>query len=376
MSLLRLTAPLGSSPEASGLAGDASCSSFGVRLRLVFDPALDLALHRLGSGRLLLALPPGLHLVADFERHLRERFALPTVEAQSWCLAVGSFTLPSDEQIVDVLRDGDVVDVHSASSALERRFKTVANNMELPARKRQRSNAGAAAAAASVAIVADAAATASRALAEEAVVASTAAAMSRPAVEEDPREKAVGQPKRKRRAEPAPQAESTAEPSRPPAESVAVTGEAATTPKLASTAVAAAAAAVASTPQAAVAATQLPRQTASSDGQSGVFVHPLLGMLEVPEGMDRTLFVNRKLKTLRVAVRRQVEHYFGDRNWERDEHLRKLADADGFVEISAVAQFERLQCLTTDVAFIAASLKDSSVARVSSCGGRLQRCTV
>ena len=38
----------------------------------------------------------------------------------------------------------------------------------------------------------------------------------------------------------------------------------------------------------------------------------------------------------------QVEHYFSDSNWGKDEYLRSLADAEGFVPITGIMDFKPL----------------------------------
>ncbi|CAE7647714.1 Larp1 [Symbiodinium sp. CCMP2592] len=102
--------------------------------------------------------------------------------------------------------------------------------------------------------------------------------------------------------------------------------------------------------------------------------HPLLGELEVPPGQRTEEFVNRKLRTLKKAIRRQVEHYFGDTNWPKDTHLQSLADGDGFVTIDSIADFSLLKQLCTDLPTIRDSLETSKVVELSSCGERLRKC--
>lgn len=112
-----------------------------------------------------------------------------------------------------------------------------------------------------------------------------------------------------------------------------------------------------------------------SQGPSGqqTISHPMLGVLEVPEGMDPHKLLARKLKTMREAVRKLLEHYFSEGNWGKDEHLRSLANESGFVPISSITDFERLKELTVDVEFICSAVKDSSVVELSSCGQLLRR---
>ena len=52
-----------------------------------------------------------------------------------------------------------------------------------------------------------------------------------------------------------------------------------------------------------------------------------------------------------VKLSRQVEHYFGDRNWKKDSWLRGKADDDGWVPLSVIAGFKLVkQKLTGDEA--------------------------
>ncbi|CAK9084417.1 unnamed protein product [Durusdinium trenchii] len=82
--------------------------------------------------------------------------------------------------------------------------------------------------------------------------------------------------------------------------------------------------------------------TLKKDGEAVAISHPVLGDLEVPSGQAPEDFVNRKLKTLSKAIRKQVEYYFSDANWAKDEYLRSLADAEGFVGIQEIMDFKLL----------------------------------
>ena len=47
-----------------------------------------------------------------------------------------------------------------------------------------------------------------------------------------------------------------------------------------------------------------------------------------------------------AAARAQIEYYFGYANYSRDEYLRSLADADGYVALDALQDFPKLHKLT------------------------------
>lgn len=101
--------------------------------------------------------------------------------------------------------------------------------------------------------------------------------------------------------------------------------------------------------------------------------HQILGDLEVPAGLDTDTFVQRKLRRLGCAIRKQVEHYFGDANLARDEHLQSLTDAEGYVPMNEVVEFERLKRLASDVGFITQCLAASECLEVSPGGDRVRR---
>lgn len=152
------------------------------------------------------------------------------------------------------------------------------------------------------------------------------------------------------------------------------------------------------------------------------------GELEVPHGQEPEDFINRKLKTLRKAIRKQVfggclgllffffvffglgswlsmvmvfvyfrlkirckvvsqscpdfkfracclvqvEYYFSDLNWAKDEYLRSLADADGFVAIENIMDFKLLKQICSDFDTIKESLETSDL-QLSACGNRMRK---
>ncbi|CAI9586203.1 unnamed protein product [Staurois parvus] len=65
-------------------------------------------------------------------------------------------------------------------------------------------------------------------------------------------------------------------------------------------------------------------------------------------------------KLLKEYLKRQIEYYFSLENLERDFYLRRKMDAQGFLPLSLIAGFRRVQSLTTDVSKICEALKDST----------------
>uniref|UniRef100_A0AAR2KYA3 HTH La-type RNA-binding domain-containing protein n=1 Tax=Pygocentrus nattereri TaxID=42514 RepID=A0AAR2KYA3_PYGNA len=64
---------------------------------------------------------------------------------------------------------------------------------------------------------------------------------------------------------------------------------------------------------------------------------------------------------LKEYIKRQIEYYFSLHNLERDFFLRRKMDAKGFLPISLIAGFRRVQALTTDINLIMEAVKNSDV---------------
>ncbi|KAL8212116.1 UNVERIFIED_CONTAM: La ribonucleoprotein domain member 1 [Gekko kuhli] len=67
---------------------------------------------------------------------------------------------------------------------------------------------------------------------------------------------------------------------------------------------------------------------------------------------------------LKDYIKRQIEYYFSVDNLERDFFLRRKMDTEGFLPITLIASFHRVQALTTDVGLIIKALKDSKVVEI------------
>ncbi|XP_038269336.1 la-related protein 1 isoform X4 [Dermochelys coriacea] len=67
---------------------------------------------------------------------------------------------------------------------------------------------------------------------------------------------------------------------------------------------------------------------------------------------------------LKDYIKRQIEYYFSVDNLERDFFLRRKMDTEGFLPITLIASFHRVQALTTDVSLIVKALKDSKVVEI------------
>ncbi|XP_017766146.1 PREDICTED: la-related protein 1 isoform X3 [Eufriesea mexicana] len=74
---------------------------------------------------------------------------------------------------------------------------------------------------------------------------------------------------------------------------------------------------------------------------------------------NNTNFVNVNVTTLKEFLRNQIEYYFSEENLLRDFFLRRKMDAQGFLPITLIASFYRVQTLTTDVGLVIEAIMES-----------------
>ncbi|CAM9828239.1 unnamed protein product, partial [Ectocarpus sp. 8 AP-2014] len=88
------------------------------------------------------------------------------------------------------------------------------------------------------------------------------------------------------------------------------------------------------------------------------------------EGTSPPLVPEVKLdgKELLVALKKQVEFYFSKQNLQSDGFLVSKMNAQMCVPVAVIAQFHKIQQLTSDTALIVESVKDSTVCTVTSDG--------
>ena len=84
---------------------------------------------------------------------------------------------------------------------------------------------------------------------------------------------------------------------------------------------------------------------------------------------------NKLDATLAAKILKQIDFYFGDSNFPRDNFLKGEAakDVDGYVAITTLLTFNRLKALTQDPKIIARSIGESDVVEVDSSETRLRR---
>ncbi|KAK2576550.1 hypothetical protein KPH14_005225 [Odynerus spinipes] len=74
---------------------------------------------------------------------------------------------------------------------------------------------------------------------------------------------------------------------------------------------------------------------------------------------SNTNFINLDTTTLKECIRKQIEYYFSEENLLRDFFLRRKMDAQGFLPITLIASFHRVQTLTTDVSVVIEAITES-----------------
>merc|ERR1719394_215527 len=97
--------------------------------------------------------------------------------------------------------------------------------------------------------------------------------------------------------------------------------------------------------------------------QDPTFVTPVMGTTyytfdnqSFTEGMGDDVLKN--------YVKHQIEYYFSRENLQRDFFLRRKMTNDGYLPISLVASFNRVQQLTQDITFIVESVENSEIVEV------------
>lgn len=80
-----------------------------------------------------------------------------------------------------------------------------------------------------------------------------------------------------------------------------------------------------------------------------------------------------RAQKLRAAVLDQMEHYFGDDNYHKDNFLRAQAFEEGWTSLKFVAKFNRMRELTRDLDLVRESLVNSAVVELSECGDWIRR---
>lgn len=83
-------------------------------------------------------------------------------------------------------------------------------------------------------------------------------------------------------------------------------------------------------------------------------------------------FVPIDEETMKEYLRKQIEYYFSEENLQKDFFLRRKMDGEGYLPMSLIAGFHRVQTLSQDVRLIVEALRESSVVEISRDGSKLR----
>eukprot|EP00092_Neocalanus_flemingeri_P019191 GFUD01020790.1.p1 GENE.GFUD01020790.1~~GFUD01020790.1.p1 ORF type:complete len:1187 (+),score=395.91 GFUD01020790.1:609-4169(+) len=98
--------------------------------------------------------------------------------------------------------------------------------------------------------------------------------------------------------------------------------------------------------------------------QDPTFVTPVMGTTYFFDNQNGLVNDNLTEEVLKNYVKHQIEYYFSKDNLQRDFFLRRKMTSDGFLPVSLIASFNRVQQLTQDITFIVASVENSDVVEV------------
>ncbi|XP_070499859.1 la-related protein 1 [Chironomus tepperi] len=62
---------------------------------------------------------------------------------------------------------------------------------------------------------------------------------------------------------------------------------------------------------------------------------------------------------IKESIKKQIEYYFSEENLNRDFFLRRKMDTEGYLPITLIASFHRVQALSSDVALVLSAVKES-----------------
>ena len=100
--------------------------------------------------------------------------------------------------------------------------------------------------------------------------------------------------------------------------------------------------------------------------QDPTFVTPVMGTTYYTMDTQNTGYFadGANDDVLKNYVKHQIEYYFSRENLQRDFFLRRKMTNDGYLPISLVASFNRVQQLTQDITFIVESVENSEIVEV------------
>nr|CAH7739319.1 unnamed protein product [Callosobruchus chinensis] len=104
---------------------------------------------------------------------------------------------------------------------------------------------------------------------------------------------------------------------------------------------------------------QMSKLSGSLDGQN--FVVPYMGTYY----FNSNSYLCLDGPTLKEYIRNQIEYYFSDDNLNRDFFLRRKMDPEGYLPVTLIASFHRVQALTNNVALILDAISSSDKLELS-----------
>ena len=69
--------------------------------------------------------------------------------------------------------------------------------------------------------------------------------------------------------------------------------------------------------------------------------------------------IDRNNDLTKNFIRRQVEYYFSDNNYEKDSYLKSKEDENGFIPISVIMGFNKIKMITNDKDIFISALKEN-----------------
>ncbi|XP_066247542.1 la-related protein 1B [Euwallacea similis] len=97
----------------------------------------------------------------------------------------------------------------------------------------------------------------------------------------------------------------------------------------------------------------------SLDGQN--FVVPYMGTYY----FNSNNYLNLDGPTLKEYIRNQIEYYFSEDNLNRDFFLRRKMDPEGYLPVTLIASFHRVQALTSNISLILDAISSSDKIELS-----------
>ncbi|KAG1679551.1 La-related protein 1 [Nymphon striatum] len=104
---------------------------------------------------------------------------------------------------------------------------------------------------------------------------------------------------------------------------------------------------------------QMAYQNELNNGQANQFVGNSFGTY-VPNMFNSSEVVPIDETILKEYIRQQIEYYFSQENLTKDIYLRRKMNDQGFIPISVIATFPRVQALTNDINLIVEAMRESS----------------